>query len=314
MPVLASIRVTNTFTTLPFACLLSAASAHPSISTGKERDAESGNDYFGARYYGSSMGRFMSPDFQDDETDPEPVPWANFENPQSLNLYSYVYNNPLAHADPDGHDCVNGSNAANGTISVQTTSDSSACLSGFTYVNGTVNPNSATYSNGQLGFNISNYADGSGIAGSVTMTVGNQADSDTLAAGVFGPASASTWTNASGAVNAAGGVEMTAIGLLMPELFSDAAIEGGLTGGAKLGEAAANRINHVFQAKHKLDALVQAFGGKQGAYEALVSATQKAVAGTAGPFEKVVQVGGQSVTVRGAVIDGAVKISTAFIR
>ncbi len=30
--------------------------------TGKERDAESGLDYFGARYYASSMGRFMSPD------------------------------------------------------------------------------------------------------------------------------------------------------------------------------------------------------------------------------------------------------------
>ena len=33
-----------------------------SRSTGKERDTESGNDYFGARYYGSSMGRFLSPD------------------------------------------------------------------------------------------------------------------------------------------------------------------------------------------------------------------------------------------------------------
>ena len=30
--------------------------------SGKERDSESGNDYFGARYYGSSMGRFLSPD------------------------------------------------------------------------------------------------------------------------------------------------------------------------------------------------------------------------------------------------------------
>jgi len=30
--------------------------------TGKERDAESGNDYFGKRYYSSSMGRWMSPD------------------------------------------------------------------------------------------------------------------------------------------------------------------------------------------------------------------------------------------------------------
>ena len=31
--------------------------------TGKERDAESGNDYFEARYYSSAMGRFMSPDW-----------------------------------------------------------------------------------------------------------------------------------------------------------------------------------------------------------------------------------------------------------
>jgi hypothetical protein len=30
--------------------------------TGKERDTESGNDYFGARHYLSSMGRFLSPD------------------------------------------------------------------------------------------------------------------------------------------------------------------------------------------------------------------------------------------------------------
>jgi RHS repeat-associated protein len=31
--------------------------------TDKERDAESGNDYFGARYYGSNVaGRFMTPD------------------------------------------------------------------------------------------------------------------------------------------------------------------------------------------------------------------------------------------------------------
>lgn len=45
-----------------FACLLSAASVYWPISTGKERDAESGNDYFGARYYASAMGRFLSPD------------------------------------------------------------------------------------------------------------------------------------------------------------------------------------------------------------------------------------------------------------
>ncbi len=68
--------------------------------TGKERDNESGLDYFGARYYGSSLGRFMTPDWA---AKPTAVPYAEFGNPQSLNLYSYVGNNPLAHADPDGH-------------------------------------------------------------------------------------------------------------------------------------------------------------------------------------------------------------------
>ena len=69
--------------------------------TGKERDAESGNDYFGARYYASSMGRFLSPDWS---AKIAPVPYAKLDNPQSLNLYSYVWNNPLTRNDPDGHE------------------------------------------------------------------------------------------------------------------------------------------------------------------------------------------------------------------
>ncbi len=68
--------------------------------TGKERDTESGLDEFGARYYTSAFGRFMTPDW---ETKPTDVPYANFGNPQSLNLYSYVQNNPTTVGDPDGH-------------------------------------------------------------------------------------------------------------------------------------------------------------------------------------------------------------------
>jgi RHS repeat-associated protein len=67
--------------------------------TGKERDAESGLDYFGARYYSSSMGRFSSPD-------PSGLMYANPYNPQSLNLYAYAYNNPLINIDPTGLECV----------------------------------------------------------------------------------------------------------------------------------------------------------------------------------------------------------------
>src|SRR5580693_1184655 len=68
--------------------------------TGKERDAESGLDYFGARYYASNMGRFMSPDWA---AKAEPVPYAKLDDPQSLNLYSYVRNNPVSGVDPNGH-------------------------------------------------------------------------------------------------------------------------------------------------------------------------------------------------------------------
>ena len=55
---------------------------------------------FGARYYGSSLGRFMTPDWA---AKPTTVPYANFGNPQSLNLYSYLENNPTTTVDPDGH-------------------------------------------------------------------------------------------------------------------------------------------------------------------------------------------------------------------
>jgi RHS repeat-associated protein len=68
--------------------------------TGKERDTESGNDYFGARYYESALGRFMTPDWA---AKAEPIPYANLLEPQTLNLYAYVQNEPLNNTDPDGH-------------------------------------------------------------------------------------------------------------------------------------------------------------------------------------------------------------------
>ena len=46
---------------MPFtACGFGAEPLVPPRFTGKERDTESGNDYFGARYYASTMGRFLS--------------------------------------------------------------------------------------------------------------------------------------------------------------------------------------------------------------------------------------------------------------
>jgi len=76
------------------------SSAIPPRYTGKERDTESGNDYMFARYYNSATGRFLSPDWSAKE---EPVPYAKLDNPQTLNLYEYVGNNPVGRADADGH-------------------------------------------------------------------------------------------------------------------------------------------------------------------------------------------------------------------
>ena len=66
----------------------------------KERDAETGNDNFGARSYISRFGRFLSVDWS---AVPAPVPYANLTNPQTLNLYSFVADNPATFADLDGH-------------------------------------------------------------------------------------------------------------------------------------------------------------------------------------------------------------------
>ncbi len=96
----------------PFGQELAASSSPNNYKfTGNERDAESGNDYFGARYYASSMGRFMSPD-------PSQLAYADQTNPQSLNLYSYGRNNPLVNTDPTGMDCVN--DKGDGTFTTNT--------------------------------------------------------------------------------------------------------------------------------------------------------------------------------------------------
>ncbi len=60
----------------------------------KERDNETGLDYFGARYYGSTQGRFTSAD----PLRASGKPYA----PQSWNRYSYCLNNPLGLIDPTG--------------------------------------------------------------------------------------------------------------------------------------------------------------------------------------------------------------------
>jgi RHS repeat-associated protein len=67
--------------------------------TGKERDLETGLDYFGARYMSSAQGRFTSPD-------PTFLNILKVTNPQRWNLYGYATNNPLKYIDPDGQEAI----------------------------------------------------------------------------------------------------------------------------------------------------------------------------------------------------------------
>jgi RHS repeat-associated protein len=75
---------------------------------GKERDAETGNDHFPAREYSNRFGRWMRPD---------PLPWIDWQhgneeaqqkfedfllNPQNLNMYTFVDNDPMSKTDPTG--------------------------------------------------------------------------------------------------------------------------------------------------------------------------------------------------------------------
>ena len=61
--------------------------------TGYERDTESGLDFAQARYYANTEGRFTSAD----------IFGGRLTNPQTLNRYAYVLNNPLKLIDPTGH-------------------------------------------------------------------------------------------------------------------------------------------------------------------------------------------------------------------
>ena len=94
----------ETCVSLPFGDGLScngSADPSPNHLTGKQRDTETNLDYFGARFYSSAMGRFITPDWA---SSPTAVPYAQFGDPQSLNLYAYVHNAPTMNLDADGHE------------------------------------------------------------------------------------------------------------------------------------------------------------------------------------------------------------------
>jgi RHS repeat-associated protein len=137
----------------------------PMHFTGKERDSESGLDNFDFRYFSSSMGRFMNPD------DTEAI--NSLGNPQGLNLYSYVQNNPTNSVDPDGHDCIyinNDTGKYEGFNSGDCDNSTEEKANSGYYVNGTVNTITTT----------------TGDANGVVTGYNGTSDSGALMVGTFG--------------------------------------------------------------------------------------------------------------------------------
>jgi RHS repeat-associated protein len=97
----------ESITSLPYGDAMTTSGScgdpSPMHFTGKEHDTETGLENFGARYDSSSMGRFMTPDWSRFAS--ASVPYADFGDPQTLNLYSYVRNNSTSFVDRDGHNC-----------------------------------------------------------------------------------------------------------------------------------------------------------------------------------------------------------------
>jgi RHS repeat-associated protein len=175
-------------TTISAACANTACFSRYHF-TGKERDTESGNDYFGARYYASNMGRFMSPD-------PSGLLAQRPEDPQSWNLYAYARNNPLIYLDPTGLDCVYANDAGNGVESIDHNSNSGECgQNGGSWVPGYASENWAHFNNTTSLFQVGSI-NGSGSSATVDYTMFGAGDNtgfnanDTACSGCAGFASA----------------------------------------------------------------------------------------------------------------------------
>ena len=101
--------------------VVAAGSGNTYKFTGKERDSESGLDYFGARYYTSTLGKFVTPD--------PLMARAHVSNPQTWNRYSYTLNKPLRFVAPDGlepNPCQKDADSCTATVKVNVIYDKDA--------------------------------------------------------------------------------------------------------------------------------------------------------------------------------------------
>ncbi len=84
-------QINSTVTYYPFGTTRSGSIPTDRLYTGQRLD-QTGIYFYNARYYEPGIGKFLSPDSAS----------PDLYNPQSLNKYSYCFNNPLKYNDPSG--------------------------------------------------------------------------------------------------------------------------------------------------------------------------------------------------------------------
>ena len=277
--------------------------------TGEQQDPLTQLIYLRARYYDPMTGRFLTKD---------PFPGLS-TIPASLHPYAYAANNPLLYTDPSGEIAplllAMGIGAAIGGVG-----------GGIGYA--------ATHP-GQDYFHSSGFYQAVGVgaaSGAIAGGVGFGVGALFPAGGGF------AYSVGAGMVSgaAASGAGQITANALTPCVewnsgVGQAMIFGGFTGGLAGGAGYGikrwmanrtidpNKLYHIFENPthdHKLDDLVNMFGGQKATYRAVYNK----FAAVAGNYTNTqlgkgipIVVGGQTVIVRGAIVNGAVRIGTFFI-
>ena len=253
---------------------------------GKRTDPTTGLIDYGFRDYAPKLGRFTTSD---------PIQ-------AGLNWYAYVNNDPMNYVDDLGLMPSDSGQSPNGLV-LNPQSVPSPFAGGAPL---TINGNT-TY-----GFAV---ADAS-LANGVRSDASNQLLQQEIGGStvVFGPSNGLLSLRLPMySVDSNGTVTDSSI---VTGVFPNITPGAGGAGSASQVAADANKVFHIFgNAEHNLSELVQSYGSETNAYNALQTATE-AVAkeqGLSGTFETVVGIGSFQVTVRGVVVDGTLKIGTAFI-
>jgi hypothetical protein len=256
-------------------------------------------DYFLARYYSSAQGRFTSAD--------QPFAGQREHDPQSWNLYLYVTNNPLKYFDPFGL----WKEVAAGVWQWEE-GDTWKSLAEKTGIS--KNKLKKAFDGVGLGSGSAPLDVNNLMPGYIHQTYGSNPPTP-LERGVL-----SDLDRSSGAsLRLIGGFAAVTYGtgaaIGAGVFYAPAVLEAFRRGAIEATKVDPNKLNHIFgQAEHNLGKLVSEFGSRESAFKAIEQATQAAVKnrGLQGVFETIVKVGTETITVRGTVVNGVVKIGTAF--